>query len=363
MIQVEKLTKSFPEFPLFHDVNLTINDGEIIGIIGPSGTGKSTFLRCLLLLEKPDSGRILLDGTDLISAGSSEIDEARKRIGMVFQNFNLFGHMTVIENVMSGMVHLQGVDPDTAYEEAMRLLREVGLRDKAFAYPRTLSGGQQQRAAIARTMAMKPEIILMDEPTSALDPMMRGEVEAVIRMMAAEGHTMVIVTHEMELVKQICTRVLFVDKGGIYEEGTPQKIFENPERTGTRRFVRALRVLEFDVQSKDFDFMGSQTAIGEFAYRNGIPSPLLDKLQAVMEELFQMVIIQPAEQHKMHISFEYNNKEHYLTGEVRFSGPKVDPDDPMYFFSWPLIVMRASEVKIDEINEDGYTNLVHLKLE
>ena len=363
MIQVEKLTKKFPGISLFRDVDLTINDGEVIGIIGPSGTGKSTFLRCLLLLEQPDSGRILLDGTDLITASSSEIDEARKRIGMVFQSFNLFGHMSVIENVMSGMVHLQGIDPDTAYEEAMRLLREVGLRDKAFAYPRTLSGGQQQRAAIARTMAMKPEIILMDEPTSALDPMMRGEVEAVIRMMAAEGHTMVIVTHEMELVKQICTRVLFVDQGGIYEEGTPKKIFENPERTGTRRFVRALRVLEFDVQSKDFDFMGSQTAIGEFAYRNGIPSPLLAKLQAVMEELFQMVIIQPTEQHKMHVSFEYNNKEHYLTGEVRFSGPKVDPDDPMYFFSWPIIVMRASEVELDEIDEDGYTNLVHLKLE
>jgi len=361
MIQVEKLTKSFPGQSVFKDVDLTINDGEIVGIIGPSGTGKSTFLRCLMLLERPDSGRVLLDGEEF-TANSSNVDKLRERIGMVFQNFNLFEHMSILENVMSGQVHVQKMPAEKAYQESVRLLKTVGMADRMYAYPRALSGGQQQRAAIARTLAMKPEIILLDEPTSALDPMMRGEVEAVIRMMAAAGHTMVIVTHEMELVRQICTRVLFVDKGGIYEEGTPEKIFENPERTGTRRFVRALRVLEFDVQSKDFDFLGTHTAIADFARRNGIDSVLLARMQSIMEELFQMVIIQPEENNRMHISFEYNHKERSLSGEVRFTGPKVDPDDPVYFFSWPIIVMRADEVAIDEIDYDGYTNLVHLKL-
>ena len=361
MIQVEKLTKSFAGNAIFRDVDLTIHDGEIVGIIGPSGTGKSTFLRCMMLLEKPDSGRILLDGEE-ITAPDSDIDKVHERIGMVFQNFNLFDHMSVIENVMSGLVHLQGYSPEDAYAESMRLLKSVGMVDKAYFYPGKLSGGQQQRAAIARTLAMKPEIILMDEPTSALDPMMRGEVEAVIRMMAAEGHTMMIVTHELELVKQICSRVLFVDEGGIYEEGTPEKIFENPERTRTRRFVRALRVLEFDVQSKDFDFIGTHTTMADFAYRNGIDSALQVRMQSIMEELFQMVIIQPREENRMHISFEYNHSEKAISGIVRFSGPKVDPDDPMYFFSWPIIVMRASEVEIEDIEEDGYTNKVLLKI-
>ena len=361
MIQVEKLTKAYADKPVFHDVDMSIRDGEIVGIIGPSGTGKSTFLRCLMMLERPDSGKILLDGEDLTAEGS-DLDAARERIGMVFQNFNLFEHLSVIENVMSGMVHLQKIDPKTAYDEAMALIRSVGLSDKAFAYPRTLAGGEKQRAAIARTLAMKPEIILLDEPTSALDPMMRGEVEAVIRMMAAEGHTMVIVTHEMELVRQICTRVVYVNRGGIHEEGTPEQILDAPRRTDTRRFVRALRVLEFDVRSRDFDFIGTQTTIAEFAYRNGVPKPLLDRMQSIIEELFQMVIIQPTEENKMHISFEYNNRENAISGVVRFSGPTVDPDDPRFFFSWPIIVKRASTVSVSAIENGDYTNSVFITI-
>lgn len=361
MIQVEKLTKEFDGQTVFRDIDLTINDGEVVAIIGPSGTGKSTFLRCLMTLEKPTSGKILLDGEEIGKSGSN-LTKERERIGMVFQNFNLFDNMSVVENVMSGQVHLQKVPPKEAFDESVRLLKSVGLADKLYFYPKMLSGGQQQRAAIARTLAMKPEIILLDEPTSALDPMMRGEVEAVIRMMAAEGHTMVIVTHEMELVRQICSRVLFVDEGQIYEEGSPDRIFEHPQRTRTRRFVRALRVLEFDVQSKDFDFIGTSTAIAEYAYRNGIDSALLGKLQSVMEELFQMVIIQPTEENRMHISFEFNHAEKSINGMVRFTGPKIDPDDPMYFFSWPIILMRADSVTVEETEEDGYTNKVTLIL-
>ncbi len=361
MIRVENLKKEYGGEAIFSDLNLTINDGEIIGIIGPSGTGKSVFLRTLMMLEKPDGGRIFLDDHELTNHGSN-LDEARKKIGMVFQSFNLFEHMSVIENVMSGQVHLQGIAPEQAYEESMRLIKTVGLSDKAFAYPDKLSGGQKQRAAIARTLAMKPEIILLDEPTSELDPMMRGEVTAVIRMMAAAGHTMVITTHEMELVRQICTRVLFFCDGGIFEEGTPEKILDNPKNAETRRFVRALRVLEFDVDSKDFDFIGIQTTIAEFAYRNGVPKKINDRLLSIMEELFQMVIIQPEEQNKMHIAFEFNDKESSLNGQVRFSGPIVDPDDPMYFFSWPIIVKRATEVKTEAISDGDYTNSVSITI-
>ena len=362
MIKLEGIKKSYGTRQIFNGLSLDIADGEVVGLIGPSGSGKSLLLRCLMMLDKPDEGKIILDGEEITSSDVN-LDLVHQKVGMVFQNFNLFSHLSVVENVMSGLVDLQNIPEDEAYNKAMSLLKTVGLADKAFAYPNAISGGQQQRAAIARTLAMKPELILLDEPTSALDPMMRGEVEAVIRMMAAAGHTMVIATHEMELVRQICNRVLFIDDGVVYEEGSPEKIFENPERTRTRRFVRALRVLEFDVESKDFDFIGTQTTFEEFAYRNGVSRDLLGRLEAIMEELFQMVIIQPKEQNCMHVSFEYNNKEKYLSGVVRFSGPKFDPDDPHYFISWPIIVRRASEVTVEDIEDGAYTNLVNIKIQ
>lgn len=359
MIRIENLQLKYGDHEVFRNLNATIEDGEVVGVIGASGSGKSRLLRCILDLEKPTGGRILFNGEDMAAANA---DEIHKRIGMVFQNFNLFSHMSVIENVMCGQVDLQNVTKEEAFSRATKLLQSVGLSDKAYFYPAKLSGGQQQRAAIARTLAMEPELILMDEPTSALDPMTRGEVEAVIRMVAAQGHTMVIATNEMELIRQVCSRVLFLYDGVVYEEGTPEEIFDHPKNTQTRRFVRGLRVLEFDVESKNFDFIGNQTTIAEFAYRNAIPAKLVNRLQSVMEELFQMVIIQPEEQHKMHIGVEYSNQEESLAGSVLFSGPVIDPDDPMFFFSWPIIVKRCSEVTTEAVDEDGYTNRVTMKI-
>lgn len=357
MIRVENLKKKYGGHTVFEDLNVSVNDGEVVGIIGPSGTGKSFFLRSLIGLEKPDSGQIFIDEKEL-----GRDSDATKNVGMVFQTFNLFEHLSVVENVMAGPKHVQGVKPEEAFDNAMSLLKTVGLADKAFAYPKTLSGGQKQRTAIARTLAMKPDIILLDEPTSELDPMMWGEVEAIIRMMAAAGHTMVIVTHEMELVRQICTRVLFFNDGVIYEEGTPEKIFDNPERTETRRFVRALRVLEFDVESSNFDFIGLQTVVSEFVFRNGVPNNLHVRLQSILEELFQMVMIQSNLDNKMHVSFEYNKIDKCLNGVAYFTGPLVDPDDPMYFFSWPIIVMRASEVTVEQSDREEFTNKVIIKI-
>lgn len=362
MITLQNLDLSFGSHSIFSDLNVTIRDGEVVGVIAPSGTGKSMMLRCMTMLQRPTGGKIFLDDQEITAPGA-DLDNFRQRIGMVFQDFNLFNHMSILENVMSGLVHLQNYDQETAYRESMKLLRRVGLADKAFFMPQHLSGGQQQRAAIARTLAMKPEVILMDEPTSSLDPMAKGEVESVIRMLASEGHTMVIISHEMDLIKHTCSRVLFLYNGKVHEEGTPEKIFDDPDRTQTRRFVQALRVLELDVQSKDFDFIGVQTTLAEYAYRTEISADLLRRMQSILEELFDMVIIQPEENNRMHISLEYNHHSKSISADVHCSGQPIDPDDPLYFLSWPIICKRASEVSLQTDLEGEYTNRILMKVE
>jgi len=361
MISIRKLNKSYGSSAIIQDMDLEINKGEIVGIIGPSGTGKSLLLRLIMTLDQPTSGEIYFDGNNITAKGFDS-EETRKRIGMVFQNFNLFPHLSAIENVMSGLVDLQGMNKKDAYNLAMKELKSVGLVDRAFYYPSQLSGGQKQRVAIARTVAMQPDLILFDEPTSSLDPTMKGEVEAAIRLLAADGHTMIIVSHEMELIRDICTRVVFVNKGNVYEDGTPEKIFDNPERTGTRRFVRALRVLEFDVASKNFDFIGMQTTINEYTYRNGVAKDLVYRLQAVIEELAQMAIIQTDEENTMHVSVEYNHKEKVLSGVIRYTGVEMDPDDIMYMMSWPLVCRNCTTIEHSIISEGNYTNKVQFTI-
>ena len=208
----------------------------MVCIIGPSGSGKSTFLRCLNLLEQPTSGEVILDG-EKINAPDRDIDKIREKLGMVFQNFNLFPHMSVLDNITMAPIKVKGQARGEAEEEARRLLDVVGLLDKAEAYPSSLSGGQKQRVAIARALAMKPEIMLFDEPTSALDPEMVGEVLAVMKQLAEDGMTMVIVTHEMGFAREVADRVLFIDGGVILEQGTPEEIFGNPQNDRTQTFL------------------------------------------------------------------------------------------------------------------------------
>ncbi|MDO4938732.1 MAG: amino acid ABC transporter ATP-binding protein [Lachnospiraceae bacterium] len=361
MIEVEHLKKIFDSTEVFKDINLKVNDGDVVGVIGPSGSGKSLLLRCMIMLERADSGRIYLDG-DEITAPGYNLDSVHKRIGMVFQTFNLFEHLSVVENVMSGLVHLNGMKTIEAYDRAKQLLQEVGLADKAFMYPRSLSSGEKQRVAIARTLSLEPEIILMDEPTSLLDPLMRGEVESVIRMLKSEHRTMVITTHEMELIRQVCNKVVFLNDGIVWEEGTPGKIFDNADRDETRRFVKALRVLEFDVQSADFDFIGMKTQILDFAYRNGVSTLAMNRLMSIVEEFVQMIIIQQQEDNRMKMTFEYNKHEERIEGNILFSGEELDPDNPRYVFSWPIIKMRATEIETSLIDEDGYTNRVFITI-
>ena len=236
LLEVKDLRKSFGTLEVLKGLDVSIREGEVVTVIGPSGSGKSTFLRCLNKLEEPTSGRIVFEGQDLTDP-KTDIDVVRQRIGMVFQHFNLFPHMTVAENIMLAPVQLKRMSKAEAHDRAVELLTRVQLADKVDARPAQLSGGQKQRVAIARALAMRPDVMLFDEATSALDPEMVGEVLAVIRTLAAEGMTMVIVTHEMGFAREVADRVIFMDHGQIVETGTPEHFFTNPEHPRTQKFL------------------------------------------------------------------------------------------------------------------------------
>ena len=236
MIEVKGLKKEFDGLKVLNGIDYTINQGEKIVVIGPSGSGKSTFLRCLNLLEEPTGGEIWFDGTN-ITDPQNDINKMRQKMGMVFQHFNLFPHMTVLDNITFAPVRLKMQTKAEAKENALRLLRRIGLEDKAGEYPNKLSGGQKQRIAIVRALAMNPEVMLFDEPTSALDPEMVGEVLDLIRELADEGMTMGIVTHEMGFAREVGTKVLFVDEGLIKEENTPEEFFSHPRNERLREFL------------------------------------------------------------------------------------------------------------------------------
>lgn len=236
MINVRNLYKSFGKNEVLKDINETIKKGEVVVIIGPSGSGKSTFLRCLNLLEEPTSGVINFEGKD-ITDKNVDINKIREKMGMVFQQFNLFPHKTVMENLTIGPTKIKNISNGDAIKKGSELLEEVGLLDKKNVYPNSLSGGQKQRIAIARALAMEPDVMLFDEPTSALDPEMVGEVLGVMKSLAKDGMTMVVVTHEMGFAREVGDRILFMDEGIIIEEGTPEDIFQNPKNSRTKDFL------------------------------------------------------------------------------------------------------------------------------
>ena len=235
-IHVSHLKKNFNKLEVLKDISVDICEGEVVVVIGPSGSGKSTFLRCLNRLEESTAGEIIVDGAD-ITDKKTDINKVRERVGMVFQHFNLFNNMNVLRNLMLAPVDLKKADKEAAKERALKMLERVGLGDKAEAFPRQLSGGQKQRVAIARALCMKPDIMLFDEPTSALDPEMVGEVLEVMRELARDGMTMIVVTHEMGFAREVADRVLFMDGGRILEEGTPGEIFSNPQNPRTKDFL------------------------------------------------------------------------------------------------------------------------------
>ena len=235
-IIVKDLVKKFGENTVLNNINTTINEGDVVCIIGPSGSGKSTFLRCLNRLEETTSGSILISGDDLM-AEKTNLNQIRQHIGMVFQHFNLFPHLSILENIILAPMDLKKMSRKEAEAQAILLLESVGLADKKDAWPESLSGGQKQRVAIARALAMQPDIMLFDEPTSALDPEMVGDVLNVMKRLAKQGMTMVIVTHEMGFAKEVANRVMFIDEGNFLEDGTPEQIFNNPQNERTKDFL------------------------------------------------------------------------------------------------------------------------------
>lgn len=246
ILEVTNLSKSFGELGVLKDISFEVQQGEVVSIIGPSGSGKSTLLRCINQFEKANDGRISICGLDMlvkdkngrtVYAPKKVLQEIRLKIGLVFQSFNLFPHMTVLQNIIEAPVHVLKQDKNQATEKAMELLAKMGLSDKAKEYPCNLSGGQQQRVSIARALALNPDVLFFDEPTSALDPELTGEILKVIKELAAEKMTMVIVTHEMQFAKEISDRVIFMDGGYIIENGTPEEVFENSENERTKQFL------------------------------------------------------------------------------------------------------------------------------
>ena len=292
LITISHLKKSYGSLDVLRDINTEVHRGEVISIIGPSGTGKSTFLRCLNLLEQPTRGSIIVDGEDILTKGYP-VNRLRQKMGMVFQSFNLFEHKTVLENVIFAPCQLRHEPEEEVRKEGLALLRKVGLAEKADVYPSSLSGGQKQRVAIARALAMKPDVILFDEPTSALDPTMVGEVLSVIRQLAKEGMTMLIVTHEMKFAHDVSTRIFFMYDGYIHEDGSPEVIFGNPVHSATKAFIQRIRKEVFEIQGPDFDFLGMHSTMGAFCHKYGIA----DKLETA-ERLTDQMLDGPMAQYR-----------------------------------------------------------------
>ena len=325
MISVKNLSKRFDDHWVLKDINAEIHKGEVISIIGPSGTGKSTLLRCLNLLERPTGGSIVIDGVNILQKGTDE-PKLRRKMGMVFQSFNLFAHLTVLDNLTLGPMKLLGKSRQEAEAKAIELLKSVGVAEKQHQFPDELSGGQKQRVAIARCLAMDPEIILFDEPTSALDPTMVSEVLAVIRRLAKEGMTMAIVTHEMDFAKNVSSRIFFMDEGIIYEEGKPGDIFENPQKEKTRIFIQRIRKLNEKIISQDFDLYKLNANIELFCARHTADKRTVSHIQLVVEEVLGQMLLPlfPGEP-EIDLTLEYSEK----TGDFQllfdYAGPQHNP--------------------------------------
>ena len=357
MIELVHLEKRYENAVPLKDVNAVIKDGEVISVIGPSGTGKSTLIRCIDMLERPTSGSIILNGEDICAPGY-DVTKARRKMGMVFQSFNLFGHLNVIENIMQAQIDVLGRPKSEAYETGIKLLRRVGLAGRENNYPDELSGGQQQRVAIARTLAMDPEVILFDEPTSALDPTMVGEVQSVIRDLTDTDKTMLIVTHEMNFARAICSRVLYMDQGGIYEDGTPEQIFEHPQRDLTRRFIRKLRVLELSIDGPDYDFAGAGTEIDRYCLQAGASPRTKYHIRLAFEELIAQILRPVLDRVPVLIAVEYSEKEDRTEITATYGGGKFDPADSGDGFSYKVLKSTVRDLSYQYDPDAEQSNMI-----
>lgn len=322
MVHIEDLEKRYGSNVILEHINLDIEQGECVSIIGPSGCGKSTLLRCINLLEVPTAGRIFINGQEITAKGAP-LDKIRRRMGMVYQSFNLFSHKTVLENVMMAPMALGGLSKREAMDLAIDCLEQVGMGQRADFMPSALSGGQKQRAAIARCIAMKPELILFDEPTSALDPTMVDEVLAVIRRLVNQGMTCVIVTHEMNFAKSISSRVVYLDEKSIYEMGPPSQIFGAPQREKTRAFVERIRTLRWPIQRRDFDIYELNRAIAQFCRKQFLDERQIYRVQLVLEELLCNLLLPNLTEVQVELVLSYSGKDGALRISVEYAGASV----------------------------------------
>ncbi len=364
LIRIEHLRKEYPEATPLKDINAEINQGDVIAIIGPSGTGKSTLLYCLNQLEEPTSGKVYLDDQE-ITDPKCDINQIRRKMGMVFQSFNLFDNKTVLENVISAPIDLLKMPKEQAVQEGKELLRKVGLEGRENHFPEELSGGQKQRVAIARAIAMKPEILLLDEPTSALDPTLVNEVLSVVRNLVAEGMTMLIVTHEMRFAREVSNRVFYLDEGLIYEEGTPEQIFNHPQKEKTRAFIKQLKTISLDISPSATDFAGIVQQLEEYGRKTMLEPARVRRMTLVIEELVTQVIGHLRERDQMkssmgspeeipaHLYVERSEIEDNVTVEIRYGGEPFDPLTEGDELSLIIVKHLTSELNCQLKEEDG----------
>ena len=319
MISVKNLCKSYDGLQILKDVNIDFPDGSTTVIIGGSGCGKSTLLRCLNLLEKPDCGTIEIDGEDIVTA--KNVDKLRQKLGMVYQSFNLFSHLSVLENIILAPMKVKKISKEEAISKAYELLKMVGMENRATHMPDQLSGGQKQRVAIARALAMEPEVMLFDEPTSALDPTMVDEVETVIKRLVDSCMTSIIVTHEMRFARNIASNILFLAEGGVYEEGSPDQIFDNPQKDLTRRFIYRSRMYEEALNKTDIDIYELCSRIRQYAIAYGLTRKQSKGIEYFCEELiYPLIMFNNA---VLRIIADENRNEYSITAE--FKGLNKDP--------------------------------------
>lgn len=364
MIRVEGLTKDFSGTPVLRGIDAAIHKGEVISIIGPSGCGKSTFLRCLNRLEEPSGGRVYVSGQE-ITAKDTDMVKVRQKMNMVFQGFNLFDHLTAIENLILAPIQLLHKPREEAVREAHELLKLVGLSERAHHLPSELSGGQKQRVAIARCLAMNPEVILLDEPTSALDPSMVTEVLSVIRSLARKGLTMLIVTHEMDFAREVSSRVFFMHEGRILEEGPPKQIFDQPRQNETRNFVHLVRSRQYLVSAEDFDLPALHGDLGHFSEKHHLPRSSMEDLQLLSEEVIAICQkeLKPGQSLKLSVEYLEKKREVRLTVQLPH-GANFDVLQPAKRgFSAGLKLIKNIAPSIKQSVIDGQRRIVfHLRV-
>ncbi len=364
MIKIAGLTKRFGNLVVFENIHTHIKKGECIALIGPSGAGKSVFFRSLAMLEIPDSGSIFINGTD-ITKKEVNLNHVREKMGMVYQGFHLFSHLNILDNITLAPVLVKKQDKKAAEKKAMELLSLVGLTDKAGNFPHELSGGQQQRIAIARCLAMEPEIMLFDEPTSALDPTMTGEVLAIIRKLTKMGLTMVIITHEMKFARDVSDRVFYMDEGGIYEEGTPGEIFDHPKKEKTKTFIRKLKIFNYEIVSKGFDLVAMNARIETFCQKYNLDSKQVYYIQLFLEELIVEIFSHCYESSnpEIYITIEYSDESNGISICINYKAAEFNPfensDDEIDHLGVTLINKMAK--KIEYLYEPGL-NSVNINL-